>query len=101
MSRTLGRRLRRRWWVAPARPALDDGFRRRVQALLEELERRQQDLDELRRRLASRGHGFCRACGRPISARRLRAVEGAVLCAVCALIARRSRSLLEPLARRN
>jgi RNA polymerase-binding transcription factor DksA len=101
MSRILGRRLRRRWWVSAARPSQEDGLGRRVQALLEELERRQQDVDELCRRLASPGHGFCRACGRPISARRLELVEGAVLCAACALVARRSRNLLEPLARRN
>lgn len=101
MSRILGRRLRRRWWVPPARLAQEGGLGRRVQALLEELERRQHYLDEQRRRLGIPGHGFCRACGRPISARRLDLVEGAVLCAACALVARRSRNLLEPLARRN
>jgi len=93
--------LRRRWWSRVRGRPLGEGIAGRVQAMIDELELRQLELLRANRRLARGQDGTCRSCGRPISPRRLELVQGAVLCAACALIARQSRDLLDPLARRN
>ncbi len=94
----------RRWWPKGARFLSEDGagISRRVQLLIEDLEERQLELLRQRRRMGRDGEGVCQSCGRPISARRMKLLDGdAVLCAACALVARRTRALLDPLARRN
>ena len=97
MRNNQGRWPRRRWWSDQVRRRpRAEGLSGRVLAIIEELELRQLAL--IRARALG---GCCRSCGGPISARRLRTVDGAVLCTACALLARRSRTLLEPLARRN
>ena len=103
MVRKTPPRTRRRWWANEVRRRLlsEGRIGRRLAGLLVELELRQLRLLDERRRLTHVQDGYCRICGRAISARRLRLAPGAVLCSACVFIAHRSRDLLEPLARRN